>query len=111
MTERTFHKTIIQIVVLSEEKLENPSLDDVNYMIHDGDCSGKVEVVERSELNGADMAKALEDQASDPSFFNLTPEGDDNDTPNDASDDSLIDVPRELGEGDEYSEQDDPDAA
>jgi len=46
-------------------------------MITEGDCSGKLTTVLQEELNGKQAAEALLNQASDPSFFNLTEDGHD----------------------------------
>jgi hypothetical protein len=77
MTDRTFHRTIIQVEVLSESPLGPADLDTLHYMITEGDCSGKLTTVLQGELNGKQAADALLNQASDPSFFNLTKDGHD----------------------------------
>jgi len=46
-------------------------------MITEGDCSGRVKTVLQEELDGKQAAEALLNQASAPSFFNLTENGDD----------------------------------
>jgi hypothetical protein len=77
MTNRTFHRTIIQVEVLSESPLGPVDLDTLHHMITEGDCSGKLTTVLQEELNGKQAAEALLNQASDPSFFNLTEDGHD----------------------------------
>jgi len=49
----------------------------LHHMITEGDCSGQVRTVLQEELNGKQAAEALLNQASDPSFFSLTENGDD----------------------------------
>jgi len=77
MTERKFHRTILQVDVLSEQPYTTESLAQVHYDIVDGNCSGKFEVVKTEELDGKQAARALRAQESDPSFFRLTEEGED----------------------------------
>lgn len=81
MTNRKFHKTIIQVEVLSEEPFEYNTLDDVARAIND-DCSGATTTVSTETLDGKQCAEALQEQASDPQFFGLTEDGnDDPDSP------------------------------
>ena len=77
MTNRKFHRTLIQVEVLSEEPYNQESLEQVNHDIIEGDCSGKWEITKTEELDGQQAAQALIGQASDPSFFRLTEEGND----------------------------------
>jgi hypothetical protein len=79
MSPRTFHKTVIQIVVLSEEPYPPKQLDQVYFDITEGDCSGDVKTVSTQELNGAQVAQELLNQGSDPAFFSLTRTGEDAD--------------------------------
>lgn len=75
---RKFYKTVVTIEILSEESLrEGVSLADIQYLITDGPCSGKVTVSARQELNSAEIVKELQDQASEPEFFGLDTEGND----------------------------------
>lgn len=76
MTNRKFYKTIIQVEVLSEEPFEYNTLDDVARAIND-DCSGQTTTVSTTTLDGKQAAEALQEQASDPAFFQLTEEGED----------------------------------
>lgn len=82
-TERTFYKTTFQIEVLSEHPLGDVDafygLEDLHYMITDGNCVGRVEFTGECELNGKGMADALYDLASEPGFFMLTDDGEDSD--------------------------------
>ena len=77
MTDRKFHRTIIQVEVLSESPFGPVALDTRHHMITEGDCSGKLTTGLEEELDGKQAADALLKQASDPSFFNLTEDGDD----------------------------------
>lgn len=80
MTKRKFHKTVIQVTILSEEPFyEEWDLEDVRRSIEEGECSGKCEEVSREEVDGKTMAKLLLEQGSDPEFFNLTEAGEDAD--------------------------------
>jgi hypothetical protein len=71
MTERRFHRTVVQVEVLSEAPLGAVELDTLHHMITEGDCSGHVKIVLEEELDGKQAAEALLNQASDPSFFRL----------------------------------------
>ena len=71
------HRAIIQVEVLSESPLGPVDLETLHHMITEGDCSGKLTTVLEEELDGRQAAEALLNQASDPSFFNLTEDGDD----------------------------------
>ncbi len=77
MTERIFHKTVVQITILSEEEIGSVTAEEIAYQTNDGEWSGRTEIASREEIDGSAMAKELIDQASDPEFFCLTPEGDD----------------------------------
>jgi predicted metal-binding protein len=77
MTDRKFYKTVIQVEVLSEEPFDYEDLADVYSAITEGDCSGKLSTWSQEVLDGKQAADALINQASDPSFFMLTQEGDD----------------------------------
>jgi hypothetical protein len=73
---KKFYKTTIMVEVLSEEPLPNDmSLQDIAFGITDGDWSGHWEISEMKPLNGKETADALVAQGSDPSFFNLSDEG------------------------------------
>jgi hypothetical protein len=76
-SKRIFHRTEITIEVLSEEYYDPESLGDVEHDIGLGDCSGDWHVTKRDEVDGATMAKLLQEQASDPEFFQLDDEGND----------------------------------
>ena len=75
MTDRKFYKTIVQVEILSQEPIEITDLDTIHYNITEGDWS--LNVVSSKELNGKEAAGALLNQASDPSFFQLTKNGED----------------------------------
>lgn len=77
MTERKFHRTVVQVEVLSEAPIGPVELDTLHHMITEGDCSGHVKTVLAEELDGKQAVEALLNQASDPSFFNLTAGGED----------------------------------
>lgn len=52
-------------------------LDDVNFAITEGGCSGRVEEKGRDVLDGLAVARALIAQGSEPGFFGLDADGDD----------------------------------
>jgi len=77
MTNRKFHRTVLRVVILSEEPYKFHDLEQVNHDITEGDCSGEVIQLSAKVLDGKQAARALRQQASDPSFFQLTNQGDD----------------------------------
>lgn len=73
---RKFFKQIIQIEVLSEDvPLKWGNLQDIQYAISQGDCSGVVNEISTKELNSKQTAKELIKQGSEPAFFQLTETG------------------------------------
>lgn len=78
---RKFFKTVVTIEILSEERLPDPlSLEEINYLITEGPCSGKMTHAER-EISAKVAARELCKQESDPEFFRLDKLG--NDLPED----------------------------
>ena len=77
MTDRKFHKTIIQVEVLSEEPFGYNELSDVHHQITNGDCSGTYTTLSTEELDGRQAADALKAQDSDPEFFQIDEDGND----------------------------------
>lgn len=69
------YKTIVQIEILSQEPIGEPSLEAIAYNITEGDWSGVSEIKSVKELTGKQAAMALLNQGSDPEFFGLTEEG------------------------------------
>ena len=78
MTDRTFFKTVISIEVLSEDQIpEGMELENIVHECIDGGWSLRtLKYIEKS-LNGKQAARALLNQGSDPSFFQLTNDGKD----------------------------------
>ena len=79
---RKFYKTRIVVEVLSEYPLANEissprCLADLKHAVTDGDCSGDITKVEEEILTPLQAAQALLSQGSDPSFFQLTENGED----------------------------------
>ena len=74
---RKFFKTVITVTVLSEDGPVSPEckLDDIAYGVMQGDWSGQVEHDGGTELTPKQAAKALIAQGSDPSFFMLDKDG------------------------------------
>ncbi len=77
MTKRQFHKSVIEVVVLSEEPLsqDDLTLGEIAYAIQEGDCVGVWEIKAAYVLNGKQVAAGLLDLASDPGFFRLNEDG------------------------------------
>jgi len=78
-SKRQFHRTVIQVEVLSEEAYSEENLEQIVYDIVQGECSGMTSIVEQQVVDGKTMADLLSKQGSDPGFFNLTEEGEDAD--------------------------------
>jgi hypothetical protein len=78
-SKRKFYKTEVKVTILSESDLGGAgglsTLGEIDFMITDGDCSGKVEVGDSQRVDGRTMAKLLREQGSDPGFFQLTEDG------------------------------------
>lgn len=72
-----FFKTTFTVTVLSEGPFGDwENLHDVAYAIDEGDCSGHI--AEKTEvMTPKEAAKALQEQGSDPEFFQLDAEGND----------------------------------
>jgi hypothetical protein len=79
MFEKKFYRNVVEVIILSEEPLhlggEN-ILSEIESLITFGDCSGRIETtVVNEEVDSATMAKLLQEQGSDPSFFMLDDDG------------------------------------
>lgn len=74
---RKFYKNRIIVEVLSEDEPldSNMEMTEVVHAYTEGDCSGQVTWEDPVLLTPAEAAKALEDQGSDPGFFQLTADG------------------------------------
>lgn len=80
MTNRKFYKTVIEFTVLSEVPIPSGmSLGSIADECINGDWSMGDSTHKQTELNGKQAASALLNQGSDPDFFGLTDEGEDND--------------------------------
>jgi hypothetical protein len=75
--KKIIYKSVLRVEILSEEPLpDSVSLDTVNYQITDGDWSGALDWEwHNAELHGAEGAKALMNQGSDPEFFQMDEDG------------------------------------
>lgn len=79
MTSRKFYRTTFKVEFLSEEPLDPQT--DLRDLLEDattGGLSGDVSAGETEVLDGKQAADALHKQRSDPGFFHLTDEGEDN---------------------------------
>lgn len=74
MTERKFYKTTVTTVVLSEGPYEFTNLNNLDYDILAGDCSGR-STSTSEEISSYAAAKELLKQGSDSSFFQLDQDG------------------------------------
>lgn len=78
MSQRKFYRTVIHVEILSDDPSpKDASLQDIAYQISEGDWSGATKMAEHEEMDGEKMAKLLQEQGSDPSFFQLTEDGKD----------------------------------
>jgi len=69
------YRTLFVVEVLSNTPVANYDLRDIAYEISEGDCSGRVAVLDDREVDKKDMTKLLQSQGSDPSFL-IYEEGD-----------------------------------
>jgi hypothetical protein len=74
--KKKYYKTVIHVEVLSEEPIGDVDMQTILYQTSEGGWSGKnTTMVQDQELNGFEMARALEEQGSDPEFFGLDQNG------------------------------------
>jgi hypothetical protein len=76
-SERKFYRAIVQYEILSEEPIGAMSLSDIEYETTDGHMSGHFLETKHEELDSVQMAAALQNQGSDPEFFQLDESGQD----------------------------------
>lgn len=77
-SKRKFFKNIVTLVVLSEdEDIQGAELGTIAYEIVNGDWSGGDVKIESTQVDGAEMARLLQEQGSDPEFFRLNEDGSD----------------------------------
>jgi hypothetical protein len=80
MAKKKLYKTIIQIEILSEDPIDgNPSLSDIEYNINDGSWSGVVETKSTTTVTGKKAVEAVQNQGTDPSFFMMDENGNEDD--------------------------------
>lgn len=78
MTDRKFYKTVIKFEVLSEEPIPpGMEMENIIHECKEGDWSMRPLGEKETILNGKQAARALVNQGSDPSFFQLTDKGED----------------------------------
>ena len=71
-----YYKSEIKITILSQEKLGDMTLREIDYAITYGECSGHLlTTLDNEEVDSATMAILLQEQGSDPAFFGLDEEG------------------------------------
>lgn len=66
-----FYRTVFWIEVLSEGAYNPSTLSDIAYDIGEGDCVGAFGEEYRTQLSSEEMAEALTEMGSDPSFFGI----------------------------------------
>lgn len=76
-SDRKFYRTVFQVVVLSEDSpiQDGTELDDIAYMITEGDCVGQTKRLSAGEITAKEMVDALEAVGSESSFFELDKDG------------------------------------
>lgn len=78
MTIRKFYKTNITLEVMSEEPVDVSGLYELEEVVSrtiTGDYSGRVLNCTEEVLDGAQAARALIEQGSDPEFFQIDKDG------------------------------------
>lgn len=78
MSERTFHRTTVTLTVLSDEPVDDYSLRELLDACDAGPCVGDVTGREAERITGKELADALYQARSEPGFFGLDDDGDDN---------------------------------
>lgn len=74
-SQRKFFVTKVTVTVLSEDKIHSDvSLGTISNKILFGEWSGAMET-HSTEVSGAEMAKLLQKQGSDPEFFGIDKDG------------------------------------
>lgn len=96
MTKRKFYKTVVQVTILSEEpyvfddsenEMSDAQLSAIATDICSGPCVGDIEVVSHNEeKTGKEMADLLTKLGSEPGFFCLTGEGEDDEVASEEED-------------------------
>lgn len=66
---KKYYKTLIQVEVLSEGRLDPQSLEDVAYSIDKGDCVGTWSATSQKALSKKEVSKELIKMGSTPEFF------------------------------------------
>ena len=78
MTTRQFYKRTITLEILSEDKIQNGvSLQQILWEAVEGNYSMQTVDETNAILTGKEAAAGLFNQGSDPSFFQLTDDGND----------------------------------
>lgn len=77
MTTRTFHKYTITYEVLTENPIADEDMRLIVQECDDGADSGAIKSFEHVDINGAEAARLLIEQGSDPEFFQIDAEGND----------------------------------
>ena len=77
MTKKKLYKSVLKIEVLSEEPLpDDVTLNTTQYEINQGDWSGLIEWdYKNAEIVGAEAVNAVQNQGSDPEFFQMDEDG------------------------------------
>lgn len=92
MSKRKFFKQVLTVTILSEDvPLEWDDLGDVAKAIDDGPCVGTIEDNGPVPLSAFAMARALEAAGSEPSFFMISEDDENNDPDLDAMIDEVVD--------------------
>ena len=77
MTDRKFYKRTLTVEFLSESPIPDMGLGQMVDEAINGDYSMNITKDGTDELDGKQVADALSEHGSEPSFFQLTPEGND----------------------------------
>jgi hypothetical protein len=79
MTKRKFYKKTYTVEILSETPFPEPMcLGCALHEAEEGDYSARITENPPSEIDGAEAAQSLIAHSSDPAFFSLTADGEDN---------------------------------
>ena len=77
MAKKKIYKSVLRVEILSEEPIDDCiKLNDIDYQITNGDWSGAMDWEHHNaELHGMEAVTNVQNQGSDPEFFQMDEEG------------------------------------
>lgn len=77
MAKKKIYKSVLRVEILSEEPIDDCiELNDIDYQTTNGDWSGAMDwEYHNAELHGMEAVTNVQNQGSDPEFFQMDEEG------------------------------------